>query len=97
MAAILRGAEMIRVLIAAFLLLGPTAMVAGCTHVSRFWAEVQTPANAECLWFKPVEFSDTTKAWIVRDGEPPRAVLDDLDKVAINNDLHSEFCAQSTE
>lgn len=51
--------------------------------------------TADCLWFSDQSFSDETKAWIRRDGDPPQHVKDDLNKVAKNNDKSKEFCGES--
>lgn len=51
--------------------------------------------STDCLWFGDQSFSDETKAWVVRDGEPPQHVKDDLNKVRKNNLKAKEFCGES--
>lgn len=49
----------------------------------------------DCDWFGDQSFSDATKAWIVRDGDPPQHVKDDLNRVRKNNLKAKEFCGET--
>jgi hypothetical protein len=48
----------------------------------------------ECAWYEPVWFSDETKEWI-RESKPNKGSIEDLAKVARNNDIFKEVCDDS--
>jgi len=48
--------------------------------------------TTDCAWFADQHFRPETKAWIMRDGEPPAHVREDLERVARNNEKAAEFC-----
>ena len=50
-----------------------------------------TNYSNECLWYKPVKFSNETKEFlsVVKKGSP---ILHDLRKIIYNNKLFNELC-----
>ena len=50
-----------------------------------------TNYSNECLWYKPVNFSDETKQ-LFKDVKPGSSVLQDLQKIIHNNDLFHDLC-----
>ena len=50
-----------------------------------------TYITKDCKWYEPVWFSPETKEWI-KLNVPPKIVINDLGKVARNNDLYKELC-----
>ena len=50
-----------------------------------------TNYSNECLWYKPVTFSDQTKR-LLEIAEPGSQVLEDLKKIIYNNELFDDLC-----
>ena len=45
----------------------------------------------ECLWYKPVKFSDQTKN-LLEIAEPGSQVLEDLQQIIMNNEMFNDLC-----
>jgi len=66
-------------------LVAPTANFAlGLYNADTYYSK-------ECAWYEEVNFSATTKAWIIENKPDPEAVKD-FAKVARNNDIYKEVC-----
>ena len=47
--------------------------------------------SKECSWYEEVRFEADTKTWLI-ENSAPKVVLEDIAKVARNNDLFKEVC-----
>jgi len=73
----------------------------GCSVASEMIAPVanfglglynaDTYYSKECAWYEPVRFSAATKEWI-RKSKPDNEAIEDLARVARNNDVYQEVC-----
>ena len=45
----------------------------------------------ECLWYKPVKFSDQTKN-LLSMAEPGSQVIEDLKQILMNNEMFNDLC-----
>ena len=50
-----------------------------------------TNYSNECLWYKPVKFSDQTKN-LLEIAEPGSQVLEDLKQIIYNNEMFNDLC-----
>jgi hypothetical protein len=56
-----------------------------------FLTSCSTHYSQECLWYEEVKLTDGTKEWL-KTNNPPRHVIDDLVKIADNNDMYNASC-----
>ena len=54
-------------------------------------AGIRVKVATDCSWAEPIEISNETLDYLIRD-EAPRAVVDELNDIADHNDLYKKFC-----
>lgn len=68
-------------------------LIAPVTNFGLGLYNADTYYSKECAWYEPVWFSQATKDWINKSQPSPDAIKD-LSRVARNNDLYKEVCAE---
>ena len=68
-----------------------TELIAPTANFAMGLYNADTYYSKECAWYELIEFSEEMKAWLSANTPPP-AGIQDLAKVARNNDLYKEVC-----